>query len=1109
MSRDTESMSLEEKKQLLKRLLARQDEAPRAAAVPAPFALSQGQSALFHLHQSNPDNHAYHTLFSFRAHGPLDVEALRRAAEVLVDRHEVLRTTYGVEDDGRLVQRVHAQGTLPLTLHDARGVSAAEVRRRLVEEVRRPFDLTTGPVARLSVTRVDGGEHLVVFTQHHVSNDARALQVLQRELLALYGQLVTEGAPRLPPPAVQYRQFVEWERALLAGPRGEVLERYWTERLAGAPPALELPTDKPRPAEQGCHGDTVIHELDGGLVRRAEACAREQGVTLYTFLLACFHVLLSRHTGQRDVLVGTPTNTLMSAEDPSFQDVVGYAVNPVVVRASVEEGLGFDAFCRDLQRRVLEALEHQAYPFPQLVAKLGGPRDASRPPVFQVMFNYLPVRDRDPLAMLGLSVDEGRTFQVNGLTLSPYVLPQQEAQFDVGMECLKLGERLVLALHYNADLFVAPTARRLLERFECLLSDAVERPTASCDALELVSAAEREELLTGLNPRPVDWVDGLSMVDLVEAQVRRTPDAIALSVGDTHLTYRELNARANRLAHHLRARHGAGPGVLVGLMVDRTEWLVIGTLGILKSGAAYVPIDPAYPAERVRYLLQDSSSRVLLTEPRFLETARQGSPAECVDISAAQADSEQDLAHRPDCQDLAYVIYTSGSTGRPKGTLIEHRSAVSFLRWCQTEFDAADFDVSFFGTSYCFDLSIFELFYTLSVGRRIRLLRNSLQISEYLDTERRILINTVPSVVKELLAADVDLGNVTLLNMAGEPIPQSVMSQLGGLPLQVRNLYGPSEDTTYSTCYRFPGDDPKVLIGRPLANTRAYIVDKALRLLPRGVPGELCLSGDGLARGYLDRPDLTAERFVPDPFVAGKRMYRTGDIALWRADGNIDFLGRRDDQVKLNGYRIELGEIEVALSKHPATREALVLARPGASRDMELVAWLVCDGQVEPRELRAFLEQRLPRFMVPGHFVFLEAFPLTPNGKIDKKALAAPVPEASSRSAAPPVAPRSELERALHQLWEHALNGRRFGIDDNFFDVGGSSLHLTQIHMSLQRRLGRKMPMTELYRFPTIRALAEYLDRGPETQAEPSNDERAERLRKQEQFFRARKARRS
>ncbi|MBZ4414793.1 amino acid adenylation domain-containing protein [Myxococcus sp. XM-1-1-1] len=1108
MSRDTESMSLEEKKQLLKRLLARQDAAPRVAAVQEPFALSYGQAALFHLHQSDPDNHAYHTLFSFRVHGPLDVEALRRAAEALVERHEVLRTTYGVSDDGRLLQRVQEKGTLPFTLNDSRGVSPAEVRRRLIEEVRKPFDLTTGPVARLSVTRVDGGEHLVVFTQHHVSNDARALQVLQRELLELYGQLVTGGTASLPAPRAQYRQFVEWEQALLGGPRGEVLERYWTERLAGAPPALELPTDKPRPAEQGCHGDTVIHELDRGLVRRAEARAREQGVTLYTFLLACFHVLLSRHTGQRDVLVGTPTNTLMSAEDAALQEVVGYAVNPVVVRSSVDEGLGFGAFARELQKRVLEALEHQAYPFPQLVAKLGGPRDASRPPVFQVMFNYLPVSDRDPLAMLGLSVDEGRTFQVHGLTVSPYVLPQQEAQFDVGMECLKLGERLVLALHYNADLFLARTARRLLERFECLLADAVERPSATCDALEVVSASEREELLLGLNPRPMDWVDGPSMVDLVEEQVRRTPDAVALSVGDTHLTYRELNARANRLAHYLRAHHGAGPDVLVGLMVDRTEWLLIGTLGILKSGAAYVPIDPAYPAERVRYLLQDSSSRVLLTEPQLLETARQGSPAGCVDITTARGDSDEDVAHRPGCEDLAYVIYTSGSTGRPKGTLIEHHSAVSFLRWCQTEFRATDFDVTFFGTSNCFDLSIFEMFYTLSVGRRVRLLRNSLQISEYLDSESRILVNTVPSVVKELLAAGADLGNVTVLNMAGEPIPQSVMSQLEGLPIQVRNLYGPSEDTTYSTCYRFPGDDPKVLIGKPLANTRVYILDKDLRLVPRGVPGELCLSGDGLARGYLDRPDLTAERFVPDPFMPGRRMYRTGDVAQWRADGNLDYLGRRDDQVKLNGYRIELGEIEVALSKHPATREVLVLARPGPSRDMELVAWLVCSEKVEPRELRAFLEQRLPRFMVPGHFVFLDAFPLTPNGKIDKKALAAPV-AAASRSAMPPVAPRSELERALHELWGHALRGAHFGIDDNFFDVGGSSLHLTQIHMSLQRRLGRKMPMTELYRFPTIRALAEYLDRGPEKQAEPSNDERAERLRKQEQFFRARKARRS
>jgi amino acid adenylation domain-containing protein len=1107
MSRDIDSLSLEEKKLLLKRLLAQQEGGGQAAAVQAPFALSFGQSALFHLHQSDPGNYAYHTLFSFRVCGPLEVEALRRAAQVLVERHEVLRTTYGVEADGRIMQRVHERGEAAFALHDARGLASGEVRRRMVEELRRPFDLTMGPVVRLSVYACDGGEHLVLFTQHHISNDARSLQLLQKELLELYGQLVTGGVPALPLPRAQYRQFVAWEQALLESPRGEVLERYWLQRLEGAPAFLEIPTDKPRPREQSCHGDTLFFEVDRELVRRAEAQAREQGVTLYSFLLAVFHVLLSRHTGQRDVLVGTPTNTLMSVEDPALHEVVGYAVNPVVVRAQVEEGLGFGAFAREVQRRVLEAIEHQAYPFPRLVAKLGGPREPSRAPLFQVMFNYLPVSERNPLAMLGLSVDEGRTFQVGGLTLSPYVLPQQEAQFDLGMECLKVGERLVLALHYNTDLFEAETARMFAARFEHLLADAVARPAVACDALELLPAAERESLLTGLNPKPMDWVDGPSMVDLVEEQVRRTPEAVALSVGDTHLTYRELNARANRLARFLRTRYGVGPDSLVGLMVDRTEWLVIGTLGILKAGGAYVPIDPAYPAERVRYLLRDSSSRVLLTEAQFLETARQGSPAECVDISTAQGDSDADLEHRPASGDLAYVIYTSGSTGHPKGTLIEHRSAVSFLRWCWTEFDASLFDVTFFGTSYCFDLSIFEMFYPLSVGRRIRLLRNNLQISDYLDGERRILINTVPSVVKELLAAQADLSHVTVLNMAGEPIPPSVMTQLEGLPIQVRNLYGPSEDTTYSTCYHFRGDYSKVLIGKPLANTSVYLVDGDLRLVPRGVPGELCLSGDGLARGYLNRPDLTAERFVANPFAPGRRMYRTGDIALWRPDGNLDFLGRRDDQVKLNGYRIELGEIEVALSRHPAVREVLVLARAVPPQPAELVAYLVCSQQVEPRELRSLLEQSLPRFMVPAHFVFLEAFPLTPNRKIDKKALAAPTPGASPRGAVPPVAPRNELEHLLHGLWVRALPGRHFGIDDNFFDVGGSSLHLTQIHIALQRQLGRKLPMTELYRFSTIRALAEYLA-GGSAQAEPASDDKAERMRKQEQFFRARKARR-
>jgi amino acid adenylation domain-containing protein len=735
------------------------------------------------------------------------------------------------------------------------------------------------------------------------------------------------------------------------------------------------------------------------------------------------------------------------------------------VRSAIVGDPTFADYLASMKKIVLNTYEHQNYTYGSLLQKLKLVRDPSRAPLVAATFNI------DRAGFKGLDFF--------GLEVEVATNPKASVNFDVDFNVLDTDGGLLLDCEYNTDLFDASTVRRWLGHFKTLLEGIVACPEERISQLPLVGAAEREQLLFGWNDTGADYPQTSTLQSLFEAQVERTPDRIALVAGDRRLTYRELNERANRVAHRLRAL-GVGSEVLVGVLVERSAEMLVGLLGILKAGGAYVPLDPAYPQERVRFMLEDAAARVLLTQ-ESLKSDFAGGEARVLLIDTEWEEISRESAENPPAlataENLAYVIYTSGSTGRPKGVAIEHKSAATLIHWSREHFDEAQLAGVLASTSICFDLSVFELFMTLSWGGKVILAENALQLPTLTAVQEVTLINTVPSAITELVRAGVVPASVTTVCLAGEPLQNALVQQIYQHPhvRKVYNLYGPTEDTTYSTwALMEKGTDRAVTIGRPIANTQVYILDQAMQPVPTGVAGELYLGGGGLARGYLDRPELTAERFVPNPFSTepGARMYRTGDLARYRADGMIEYLGRIDHQVKVRGFRVELGEIEAALGRHAAVRDSVVVAREDVPGQKRLVAYLVPEQRQTPtsNELRQHLAERLPEYMVPSLFVMLDALPLTPNGKVDRKAL--PVPDVETSSAERNfVAPRTPHEKVLADVWSKVLHLDEVGIHDNIFELGGDSLLIFQIS-TRANQAGLRLTPRQIFQHRTIAELS-------------------------------------
>ncbi|MGF1552988.1 MAG: amino acid adenylation domain-containing protein [Paracoccaceae bacterium] len=1058
--------------------------APDEAARP----LSAGQKALWFLHRSAPDSPAYNVAFTARLRGGTDAGALERAAQRLVARHPQLSVVFETPD-GAPAQRVRRRTGPLLRRVDAAGLDAAGLHEAVAAAHAAPFDLRHGPLLRLTLFSRGAADHVLLLSAHHIVLDGWSLWIAIDELGALYAAETAGEAASLPAPAGDYAAHVEAERARLAGPEGERLWRFWRERLADATAVLDLPTDRPRPPERRLRGDAVRVELDRGLCAALKALARRLGVTPYALFLSAWQVFLARHAGQDVVLVGTP---LSGREDPAMAGVIGHFVNPVVLRADLADDPGFADLVATTHRAVLDARDHQDMPFPVLVERLAGRRDPSVSPVFQASFVMQQAQRAG--SALQIAAGGGRW---GDLRLEHFEMAQQTGQFDLELELMAVGPAFSGWLKYDTALFDAATIERYAERLVALLRAVVVDPGTSVKRLDLLGRADRTWLRVRA-PAPAA-VEATACVHERFAAVARTrPDAVALVDGDAAMTYGDLDARANRLANHLRAR-GVGPGVLVGLCLERSFDLVVAVIAILKAGGAYVPLDPRSPRERVGLILEDSEVGLVITETA-LEPLVAGRGAAMVrtdaDAEAIAAESAGEPVSGVALSDPIYVIYTSGTTGRPKGVKLSHGNVARLFTATASFYRFGADDVWTLFHSIAFDVSVWEMWGALLHGGRLVVVpylvsRSPAEFLSLLSEHGVTVLNQSPSAFRPLVEAEArhplpEPARLAWIVFSGEPLDlpslRAWIARHGDARPTLVNMYGITEVTVHATIKVVRAADlerTRATIGAPIADLRLDLLDPLGAPVPVGVPGEIHVAGKGVALGYHARPELTAARFLPDPGAAEPeaRRYRSGDLARYLPDGDIEYLGRIDTQVKLRGFRIELGEIEATLATHADVADAVVVGRDLDGARARLVAYVVAraGAAADPGALRRHLAARLPEYMVPARFVALEALPLTGNGTLDRRAL--PDDADLEEDARPVAAPRDTLEQRLVAIWEKLLRRRPVGIRDDFFALGGHSLLAVQMMAEIGAVLGEEPPVATLFRNPTIEALAVELRR--------------------------------
>ncbi|CAH4016929.1 non-ribosomal peptide synthetase [Serratia marcescens] len=1027
--------------------------------------LSFAQQRLWFLTQLEGMSETYHIPLALRLHGRLDRQALQHSLDALYARHESLRSRFITWEDRPQVQILPANG-LPLAFHDLRR-HPAQADTLCRQAATQPFDLTQGPLVRAALIRLADEEHLFLLTCHHIVSDGWSTGILLRELGALYGAFRRGDADPLPLPTLQYPDYAAWQRRYLTPERLAAQAQYWRETLSDAPALLTLPTDRPRPTVQSFSGGEVPIAIDAELTQALRQFSRQHGGTLFMTVLAAWSLVLARMAGQQELVIGTPEANRGRLETESL---VGFFVSTLALRIDLRDDPDLPTLLERVRHTVLAAQENRDLPFEQVVELVNPPRHLGYTPLFQVMLAWQDGSVRD-IPLPGLQAE------LAGLEYSA-------AKFDLTLDLADTGEGISGTLNFATALFDRATA----ERYGVYLVQALRAMTLnnprSVSHIDLLPLAEREHLLHGWNRTERDYPLDQTLAALFEQQVRRTPDATALVSGAESLSYAQLNARANRLAHALIAR-GVGPDSRVAVCAERGLHMVTALFGILKAGGAYVPLDPAYPGERLQYILQDADPVLLLADAAG--RAALGEPATPqLALEAALPDtlSAENPERRAQASHLAYVIYTSGSTGKPKGAMNEHRGVVNRLVWMQEAYGLTAADTVLQKTPFGFDVSVWEFFWPLMVGARLVMAKpeghkDPDYLSRAIEQYGVTTLHFVPSMLQSFLAdgqAATRCGQVVRVMCSGEALPAALVAEFyRRLPqAELHNLYGPTEaavDVTAWHCSR-EADRVSVPIGRPIANTRIYLLDDHGQPVPLGAVGELYIGGVQVARGYLNRPELTAERFLADPFAPGGRMYRTGDVARYLANGDIEYLGRNDQQVKIRGFRIECGEIEAVLATHPAVREAVVDAR-AVGDDKRLVAWVVPAADVAEETLAGALRQHvsaaLPDYMVPSAWVVVAALPLSPNGKLDRRAL--PEPQGTQSQAAYE-APQGEHETLLAGIWRELLNVEQVGRHDNFFELGGHSLLAVKL-MAQLRRAGWGTNVQTLFSTPTLSALAQ------------------------------------
>jgi amino acid adenylation domain-containing protein len=1081
-----------EKRSLLANIMRREE---ATAVTTAP--LSHGQKALWFLHQSAPESAAYHVAFSARILSSIDVAALQRATQALVDRHGQLRASFRLRNN-EPVQEIAGFRPACLAVTEAAGWSDDELKARVTAAYRAPFDLEKGSLFRVDLFSRTDNDHVLLITVHHIVYDGWSLWLNLDELQRLYTAEVTASPVALPLPARSYEDFIRERERMLAGPEGERLWQYWKEQLAGDLPTLNLPMDFARPPMQTYHGASQPVRINRGLADRIRKLAQAESATPFMVLLAAFQVFLHRYTSQDDILVGTPT---AGRADPAFAGVVGYFVNPVVLRANLAGNPTFRGFLHQVRETALGAMDHQDFPYPVLVERLQPRRDPSVAPVLQTLFVLQKSQLESRRTADG--PDASRRFAWGGLEMEHFGLPQQEGQFDFELELLDIGGAFDGSFKYNTDLFDKATMARMAENFSVLLGGIVDDPDDTVGRLPLLPEAERQRII-GAEKATLISGPGESVHAAFRRQARANPNTIALIHEHQSLTYRELDAQANRLARYLRSQ-GVGPEVLVGLYVGRSPDMIIGMLGILIAGGAYLPLDPASPADRIRFIIEDSAVPIVLTQQALAPDLRASGAAivrldaDWPDIASAEADDFQPIADRPDT--LAYVIYTSGSTGKPKGVEVTHANVARLFTATQHWYGFGPDDVWTLFHSFAFDFSVWEIWGALIYGGRLVIVpqattRAPAEFVKLCIAQGVTVLNQTPSAFRQFMRAEERQATgrplaLRLVIFGGETLElrglRPWFERHGDARPQLVNMYGITETTvhvTYRPLTMADADSSRSVIGVPIPDLRVRLLDRYLQPVPDGVAGEIHVGGAGVARGYLRRPELSAVKFITDPFDPAARLYRSGDLARRLRNGDIEYLGRLDTQVKIRGFRIELGEIETVLGQH-AELEAVVLTVREKKRegDKQLVAYIVPRSGYAPSSsaLRDFLSQRLPAYMVPAVFVTIDDLPLTANGKINYGAL--PVPEVNRDLQQTIVPPRDNTERRLVRLWEEVLGVAQVGVRDNFFDLGGHSILAVSLMAEVERVFDRSLPIATLLRHPTIEGLAEALTR--QSSAEP------------------------
>jgi amino acid adenylation domain-containing protein len=1076
------ALSPEQRKLLELRLKQKQINSITPRKASDTLALSPMQEGLWLAHQLQPDLPLYNESSLFKLTGKLDVKALEKSINKIIDRHEILRTSFQVIED-KVTQVVAKELNISLRViavtESSETKREAEVKSLVNYYSRQPFNLEQLPLLRSIIITLSEREHLMLVTMHHLISDGWSWGIFCQELAAFYRGLTL---PQLP---IQYGDFALWYQENVREKITSQLD-YWQQQLKDAPPILELPTDYLRPVKQSFKGKRETLIIQTQLTKQLKALSKQENVTTFMLLLAAFKTLLYRYSQQTDILIGTP---VANRDRTETENLIGCFINTLVLRSNLDDEPSFLELLPRVKSTTLAAYQHQDLPFEELVKQLNIERSPGINPLFQVMFVY----QEAPLL----------SFDLPDLTITPLPIDNGIAKFDLTLYLEDTKEELIGFLEYSSDLFAEETITRMLANFQTLLTGILANPDTKISRLPLLTEAETNKLLVEWNNTQKDYRLDICLHQLFEKQVTKTPDAIAVVFEEKSLTYAELNYQANRLAHYLQ-QLGVGKDILVGICLDRSLEMVVGLLAILKAGAAYVPIDPSYPSERIEFILQDADLKIILTQQHLRETlSSHSAQVICLDteweigiknLSSSFSESQSNLINNSTPDSLAYVIYTSGSTGTPKGAMNTHRGICNRLLWMQETYQLTPDDAVLQKTPFSFDVSVWEFFWTLITGARLVIAKpgghqDSIYLVKAIAQHNITTIHFVPSMLQVFLEES-ELDNLSSLKRvicSGEALSVALQEKFfAKLNAKLHNLYGPTEaaiDVTYWQCQ--PDTNLNTVpIGRPIANTQIYILDQHLQPLPIGVPGELYIGGVGVARGYLNRPELTKEKFINNPFLEVKSnnltsstpftpllpysptplLYKTGDLARYLLNGNIEYIGRIDNQVKLRGFRIELGEIETVLTRHPGVREAVVIVK---NEPQSLIAYLVLQQpETSITELRCFLQQQLPEYMIPNAFVVLNALPLTTNGKVNRRALSNIDAVANTKSDYN--APDTPIQEILTGIWAKILNLSQVSIEDNFFELGGHSLLGTQVISQVRKTFKVEIPLGELFAAPTI-----------------------------------------